>query len=89
MVNKELQAQADISGAINVMGFKFDDFVKYMSMDDKSIQADFTLLCIRWLEYMADDPYDKVVNDERTLYSHLTASVMVRALRELELEVIK
>ena len=58
---------------INKMGFSPTDFCKRFLKEHRSIQADFTHLCITWLKTIGSNDYEF---DDRNKRSHEIAKMI-------------
>ena len=63
----------NVSNMINKLSFSPQDFCKRFLKEHKSIQADFTHLCITWLKTIGSDDYEF---DDRNKRSHEIAKMI-------------
>lgn len=76
---KEQEHVNYVSEMVNVMGFKPKEFCKFMENEHRTLQENFTDLCIEWLYTCASDKY---LTDGRNIYSHRASKIMIDALEE-------
>lgn len=73
------QEVENISNMVNKLGFSPKDFCKRFLKEHRSIQADFTHLCITWLKTIGSDNYEF---DDRNKRSHEIAKMIKEFLEK-------
>lgn len=64
----------EVSNMLNSMGFVPELFCEEMKKDHRTIQQNFTRLCIEWIKTCASDEYR---HDERNRASHVKCKAIV------------
>lgn len=73
------QEVENVSNMVNKVGFSPKDFCKRFLKEHRTIQADFTHLCITWLKTVGSDDYKF---DDRNKRSHEIAKMIKEFLEE-------
>ena len=68
------KAASNLSDALNSMGFSPELFCAEMAKDHRTIQQNFTRLCLEWIKTCANDEYR---HDERNRASHVKCKAIV------------
>ena len=78
---------ATIGNLVNLIGFDNKKFCSEMSCQHKTLQQNFTRMCIAWLEYCATDEYGSRT-DGRNEDSHIVAREIMKACRDNDIEIL-
>ncbi len=63
-MSKESQKfQSEVSNFVNSFGSNNVDFIKEMALDHRTLQQNFTRLCLQWIEHVATMDYTKHSDD--------------------------
>ena len=81
MAYKEIEKDAkeianQITNYVNSYGRKSEDFNSAMSREHRTLQQNFTRLCLSWLEHCASDEYNF---DARNESSHDISKVLIES----------
>lgn len=68
-----------VSDFVNIMGHDNQIFCTEMTREHRTIQEEFTCLCIEWLKTCASDNYHF---DFRNEYSHMIAKKLLEGAKE-------
>ena len=79
MEAKDLTNQ--ITDYLNTFGDKSEDFNQAMSREHRTLQQNFTRLCLKWLEHIASDEYH---TDGRNEQSKDIAKKLLGGFKELQ-----
>lgn len=71
------RAQGEVSDMLNKFGFDNKSFCEAMTHDHRTIQQNFTRLCLEWIKTCASDDY---AHDERNRASHVKCKAIVDAM---------
>jgi hypothetical protein len=63
-----------VSNMLNRMGFDNEAFCKTFTQEHRTLQQNFTRLCVEWLRTCADASYNY---DDRNLASHIVAKEII------------
>lgn len=67
----------EVSDMLNILGFYPEGFCAEMTKDHRTIQQNFTRLCIEWIKTCASDDYRY---DERNRASHVKCKAIVETM---------
>ena len=81
MDTKELVKQ--ITNHLNTFGDKSEEFNKAMSNEHRTLQQNFTRLCLAWIEHCASDEY---YYDGRNEASHNTSKAILEGFEKVQRE---
>ena len=73
-MNREAKNVQMVSDMLNSMGFNPEEFCKEFTKEHRTIQQNFTRLCIEWIKTCASEDY---AHDERNRASHVKCKAIV------------
>ena len=68
-----------VSDAINSFKFKNDEFVQEMNKEHRTLQQNFTKLCLAWIKHVGSENYHF---DDRNSASHETCKELCKTMEE-------
>ena len=71
------KAHEEVSDMLNSFGFNNELFCEEMSKDHRTIQQNFTRLCLAWIKTCASEDYR---HDDRNRESHVKCKAIVDAM---------
>lgn len=63
MADRDKQAVDTMSSYVNSMCSDYEEFAKHMSCEHRTLQQNFTKLCIAWLKQLAQTEYYDLRNE--------------------------
>ena len=85
MENKEQKFADAITNHLNTFGFKQEDFNEAMSREHRTLQQNFTRMCLGWIEHMAETDLKRT--DHRNEASATVSKKLIERFLEKEDEI--
>jgi hypothetical protein len=77
--NKVQQIAMEMSGFVNSYSNRNKEFNLEMAREHRTLQQNFTKLCLQWIEFVASDDYR---HDLRNQDSHQTCKAMIETFKK-------
>ena len=69
MAQRDIEMAEKMSNYVNCMSTDYEDFVKTMKCSHRTLQQNFTKLCIEWLKSLSEQEYYDDRNEASVLFA--------------------
>ena len=76
-MSRQRENATKVASMVNDFGFKPEEFCECMTTEHRTLQQNFTRLCLEWIKTCARDDYR---HDERNRASHVKCKAIVDAM---------